>query len=131
MNPYAGMRKASKMLPEILAEFNRADYDVHAYMTKCRGDGKEEVKRRAAEMDLIVCCGGDGTFNETVAGLLENGADVPVGYIPAGSTNDFASSMGISMDPRIAAKSIIDGKAFDIDIGYFNNERYFSYIASF
>ena len=130
MNPYAGMRKANKVLPEILGEFNRAEFDVHVYMTKCQGDAREEVKRRASEMDLIVCCGGDGTFNETVAGVLESGADVPVGYIPAGSTNDFASSLGLSLDPVEAAKRIVKGKAEEYDVGCFGG-RYFTYVASF
>lgn len=130
MNPYAGMRKANKILPEILAEFNRADYDVHVYMTKCQGDGKEEIKRRAKEMDLIVCCGGDGTFNETVAGVLEGGTDVPVGYIPAGSTNDFANSLGLSTDPVEAARRIVNGTPARYDAGCFGT-RYFTYVASF
>ncbi len=130
MNPYAGMRKANKVLPEILAEFNRAGFDVHAYMTQGQGDGKAEVKRRAGEMDIIVCCGGDGTFNETVAGILESGADVPVGYIPAGSTNDFASSLGLPTDPVEAAKRIVNGTAEAYDVGCFGG-RYFTYVASF
>ena len=130
MNPHAGMRKANRFLPEILAEFNRADYDVHVYMTKCQGDGKEAVKRRAAEMDLIVCCGGDGTFNETVAGLLESGAEVPIGYIPAGSTNDFANSLGLSTDPVEAARRVVEGTAEKYDVGSFGG-RYFTYVASF
>lgn len=130
MNPYAGMRRANKVLPEILAEFNRASFDVHAYMTQGQGDGKAEVKRRAGEMDMIVCCGGDGTFNETVAGVLESGADVPVGYIPAGSTNDFASSLGLPADPVEAAKRIVNGTAEVYDVGSFDG-RYFTYVASF
>lgn len=130
MNPYAGMRKANKLLPEILSVFNRGDFDVHVYMTKCQGDGKEEVKRRAKEMDLVVCCGGDGTFNETVAGVLESGADVPIGYIPAGSTNDFANSLGLSTDPVEAAKRIAKGKEARYDVGNFGG-RYFTYVASF
>ena len=130
MNPCAGMRKANKLLPEILAVFNRADFDVRVYMTKCQGDAKEEIKRRASEMDLIVCCGGDGTFNEAVAGILESGVDVPVGYIPAGSTNDFASSLGLPSDPVTAANRIANGIAESYDVGCFGG-RYFTYVASF
>lgn len=130
MNPCAGMRKANKQLPEILAQFNRAAFDVLVYITKCQGDAREEVRRRAPEMDLIVCCGGDGTFNETVAGLMESGADVPVGYIPAGSTNDFASSLGLPVDPVTAAKRIVSGTPATYDVGCFDG-RYFTYVASF
>ena len=130
MNPYAGTRKASKQLSDILAVFNRADFDVTVYITQCQGDAQEVVQRRAKEMDLIVCSGGDGTFNETVAGILESGTNVPVGYIPSGSTNDFANSLGLSTDPVEAAKNIAAGKIEQFDVGSFNS-RYFTYVASF
>lgn len=130
MNPFAGTRKASKQLAEILTVFNRADYDVTVYITQSQGDAQEVVKNRAKEMDLIVCSGGDGTFNETVAGILESGADVPVGYIPSGSTNDFANSLGLATDPVEAAKNIVAGKPERFDVGSFNG-RCFTYVASF
>ena len=130
LNPNAGMRKANKVLTEILAVFNRADYDVSVYITAGQGDAKKCVKDRAGQQDLIVCCGGDGTFNETVAGLLESGADVPLGYIPAGSTNDFANSLGLSTDPVQAAENIAAGSPESYDVGCFNG-RYFTYVASF
>ena len=130
LNPTAGTRKAGKVLPQIIAEFNRAGYDVNTYVTACPGDGKEFVKTRAAEMDLIVCCGGDGTFNETVSGILLSGSNTPVGYIPAGSTNDFAGSLGLSTDPVTAAKNIINGTPQPYDVGSFNG-RHFTYVASF
>ena len=130
MNPAAGMKKANKLLPEILGIFNRADYDVTVHITAAQGDAREQVKRRAGEMDLIVCCGGDGTFNETVAGLLESGKNIPLGYIPAGSTNDFAGSLGPPSDPVRAACQIVEGTARYYDAGSFGG-RYFTYVASF
>lgn len=130
MNPAAGMRKANKLLPEILSELNQGDYDVITYITKGQGDARQTVCKRAGQMDLIVCCGGDGTFNEVVAGLLESKADVPVGYIPAGSTNDFATSLGLSADPVKAARAIINGNSQVYDVGCFGG-RYFTYVASF
>lgn len=130
MNPAAGMRKANKHLPELLALFNRAGYDVHIHITAGQTDARETVCSRAAEMDLVVCCGGDGTFNETVAGVLESGTDVPIGYIPAGSTNDFASSLGLPTDPLEAAKRILEGTPRLFDVGCFGG-RYFTYVASF
>ena len=69
LNPTAGTRKAGKVLPQILSVFNRAGYDVITYVTDHPGDGKEFVKNRCSEMDLVVCCGGDGTFNETLSGI--------------------------------------------------------------
>lgn len=130
MNPYAGTRKANKLLPEILGVFNRAGFDVTVHITQSQGDGRQMVLRRADQADMVVCCGGDGTFNETVAGLLESGADVPLGYIPAGSTNDFAASLGLPSDPVKAARVIANGQEAHYDVGCFAG-RYFTYVASF
>ena len=130
INPYAGTRKASKVLPEILAVFNRAEYDVRVYVTAGQGDATQMVKRMANEVDLLVCCGGDGTFNETVTGLMQAGVNKPIGYIPAGSTNDFAASLHLSADCVEAARNIVAGTAHPYDLGQFG-ERYFSYVASF
>ena len=130
MNPYAGKRKARRYLAEIVELFNRADYEVIAYMTAGQGDAQRFVKEYVNDVDLVVCCGGDGTFNETAAGILETGVQVPVGYIPAGSTNDFATSLKLPTVILKAAKSIVEGKARAVDMGTFNG-RYFSYVASF
>lgn len=130
MNPFAGMRKANRYLPEIISIFNRGGYDVTVHITEGRGDATEAVARLAKEVDLVVCCGGDGTFNETVSGLLASGADVPVGYIPAGSTNDFANSLHLSENILEAAREIVDGQPESYDLGSFGG-RYFSYVASF
>ena len=130
LNPCAGTKKASRSLPDILAVFNRADYDVRVYITQSAGDATRAVKTMAADTDLVVCCGGDGTFNETIAGILENKLDMPVGYIPAGSTNDFAASLGLSTDLMTAAMAIVEGTPQAYDAGRFG-DRYFSYVASF
>ena len=130
INPYAGMRKGSKALTEILGEFNRAEFDVRVYVTAGQGDAVTAVQTLGADMDLVVCCGGDGTFNETITGLLQAGLDIPVGYIPSGSTNDFAASLGLPADPVAAARQIVDGTPNRYDAGKFN-QRYFSYVASF
>ena len=130
LNPCAGTRKANKFLPEILSCFNQAGYDVSVYITSAPGEGKIQVAQRAKEMELIVCCGGDGTFNETVAGLLESGADTPIGYIPTGSTNDFAHSLGLKTDPVQAAQAIAEGTPTVYDAGSFDG-RAFTYVASF
>ena len=130
LNPCAGTRKAAKVLPEILSVFNRADYDVRVYVTGESGDAVGAVKRLAPGVDLVVCCGGDGTFNETVNGLLQANYRIPVGYIPAGSTNDFATSLGLSSDPVEAARQIVEGTPQWYDAGSFGG-RCFSYVASF
>ena len=130
LNPLAGTKKAAKYLTDIVAVFNRAGYDVTVYITDHQGDCTQAVRRLAEAMDLIVCCGGDGTFNETVTGILQSGADVPVGYIPAGSTNDFARSLNLESDFVKAAEQITKGTEYQYDIGLFGS-RHFTYIASF
>ncbi len=130
INPCAGQKKAKKLLAEITDIFNRADYTVITHITSASGDAEAACIRYADQVGRIVCCGGDGTFNETVSGVLKSGRDIPIGYIPAGSTNDFASSLHLSSDILQAAKDIVDGKPKRLDIGLFG-KRYFSYVASF
>ena len=130
MNPYAGQRKANRFLADIFSIFNQAGYTVIAHMTAAPGDGEQAVLRYAQEIDLVVCCGGDGTFNETLSGILKSGIDIPIGYIPAGSTNDFATSLGLSADILQSARDIISGTPEYFDVGNFGG-RYFSYVASF
>ena len=130
MNPYAGQRKGCANLAGVLEIFNRAGYEVTVYMTAGPGDGEAYVRQHAANADVVVCCGGDGTFNETISGILGEGLSVPVGYIPAGSTNDFAASLGISTDNLQAAHDIVEGTVRKVDVGLFG-QRYFSYVASF
>ncbi len=130
MNPFAGQKKANRVLPDILNLFNRAGYETLVYMTGGQGDATQMVERRAHEVDMVVCCGGDGTFNETVSGVLRSGVDVPIGYIPAGSTNDFANSLKLPTVAMQAAQYILDGEPVPYDVGQFG-DRYFSYVASF
>ncbi len=130
MNPYAGTRKGVKHLAQIIGIFNQGGYEVTAFMTKGPGHCRELVVERAGSVDLIVCCGGDGTFNEAIAGLISCHGTTPVGYIPAGSTNDFAASLGLSLDLCQAARDIVGGRAVTYDAGSFAG-RIFSYVASF
>ena len=130
LNPCAGTKKANKVLSDILAVFNRADFQTQVYVTAGSKDAIRAVKQYAAGKDLVVCCGGDGTFNETVTGLLEAELTMPLGYIPAGSTNDFANSLRLPLNPVKAARLIAEGTPRPLDVGLFNG-RYFSYVASF
>lgn len=130
VNPCAGQRRAQRSLADIIAIFNRANYRVLTYMTAAPGDCEIAVQRYATDADLVVCCGGDGTFNETASGILKSGKALPMGYIPAGSTNDFAASLHLSSDLQQAARNIVNGSAVLLDVGSFSG-RYFSYVASF
>ena len=130
MNPYSGMRRANKYLSDMVALFNRAGYDINIFMTGGVGDASRIAEEKAAGVDLVVCCGGDGTLNETVTGMIRAGATAPIGYIPAGSTNDFAASLKISTNIMQAAQDIVEGEPVTYDVGKFG-DRYFTYVASF
>ena len=130
INPFAGTRQANRQFVDIADVFCRAGYEPVIATTGKSGDGTVIAAERCSQFDLVVAIGGDGTFNEVVAGLLKSGAHIPIGYIPAGSTNDFASSLGIPKNLIHAARDIVEGVPMNLDIGSFNN-RYFSYVASF
>jgi len=90
----------------------------------------EEIKEKGEEFDLIVCAGGDGTLNHVITCMVRDGITTPLGYIPAGSTNDFARSLGIPADLEENCAAITGGVPFAYDIGSFN-DRYFNYVAAF
>lgn len=130
LNPCAGKKKGSKKLSDIVKILNDADYETIIYTTKARGDGIEAAKRYAGQVDAIACVGGDGTLNEAITGVLDSGIATPLGYIPAGSTNDFATSLQLPKKLLQSAGLIAENKPVGIDIGKFQ-DRYFTYIASF
>ena len=130
MNPFSGQKKANKVLPEILMLFSQAGYDIRTAMTTGPGAATRYAAEWGAESDLVVCCGGDGTYNETISGVVNSGRNIPIGYIPAGSTNDFAGSLKLPLMPMEAARAIVEGNPVPVDLGKFGN-RYFSYVASF
>ncbi len=130
-NPYSGKAQVKYHLFEITDEFTKAGYLVTVYPTQKAMDCYDYVKENAQDYDVIVCSGGDGTLNETVSGLLSNGnVDIPVGYIPSGSTNDFATSLMIPKTIKHALANIINGSEYACDVGIFNG-RYFNYVAAF
>ena len=130
LNPQAGTKQANKSFVEILGIFNKGGYSTTVAITQKRGDGTDFVLKYGKAYDLIVAIGGDGTFNEVMDGVLTADLDVRIGYIPAGSTNDFGSSLGLTKDVVESAESIVDGSIHTLDVGDFNG-RHFSYVASF
>ena len=131
-NPVAGRGKIRANLSDIIDIFSRAGYETIVRTTE--GRGSASVTARDAdpgETEFFCCCGGDGTLDEVVSGIMESGRPRTVGYIPAGSTNDFAASLGIPSDMKKAAETILSGKTMSCDIGRFNEENYFVYVAAF
>lgn len=130
INPVAGKMKSKNALFDIVKIFCNYDFVVTVQITKCRGHATEIAEAEGSNYDIVACCGGDGTLNEVVKGMMKGGHETPIGYIPAGSTNDFASSIGLSLNIKKAAKVIATGEVHKIDIGAFK-DAYFTYIASF
>ena len=129
INPVSGMRLGAIYTPKIVSTLSDGGYDVFLMMTSKRGDAKTWAETYGKDFDLIVACGGDGTFNEVVSGNL-SGANRPLGYIPCGSTDDFAASIGLSSDIPTAAHNIVKGSENVFDAGSFGG-RPFTYVASF
>lgn len=125
--------KIKSYLFDIIQIFCKAGHTVTTHITSKRGNATE-VASCAKEngYEMIVCCGGDGTLNEVINGIILGEEDVLLGYIPSGSTNDFARTLGISTDIIRAAKDIVNNKqSISIDIGKFSENKHFVYIASF
>ena len=130
-NPRAGKAQIRSNLLDIIDIFTKADYEVTAYPTQSKGDGRKAViERKIGYYDLVVCSGGDGTLDEVVTGMMQCEKRIPIGYVPAGSTNDFANSLHIPKNMIDAAQVIVEGKTFGCDIGTFNDDI-FVYIAAF
>lgn len=129
-NARAGKNNIVSSLSEVINTFTAGGYLVTAYPTQYRLDAYEKISSMAADFDMVVVSGGDGTLSESIKGIINSGANVPLGYIPTGSTNDFARSVGIPSDPAQAAKNVLEGRTYSIDVGSFNGE-YYCYVAAF
>lgn len=130
-NPRSGKEQIRGQLMGILDIFTKAGFDIHVHVTQSQKDCVEWVKDYAGRMDVLVVSGGDGTLNEAVTGMMNLESLPLLGYIPAGSTNDFAASLGLPKSMQEAAADIVEGSPYPIDIGRFCKDQYFVYIAGF
>lgn len=130
VNPAAGKEEIRHHLMDVINYFTANGYDVLCHPTQKAGDIPEFIAARGEEFDTIVSCGGDGTLNETITGFMHLQNRPLLGYIPAGTVNDFATSLHIPKTIMEAAKTIIEGEPFQVDMGGFN-EKYFTYVAAF
>ncbi len=140
VNPVSGKLKGKAALFSVIEALSAADIVPTVMLTKSRGHAAELAKYASelnseGKCDAVLCCGGDGTLNEVLTGLREAHSKMPVGYIPAGTTNDFANGLGLPLEPGEGAKQIAknlnEGNLLNFDVGRFGADRYFSYIASF
>lgn len=129
-NPKSGKAQIKSKLIDIIDVFVKGGFEVRVHPTQAVHDAYNQVKELDQETDLIVCAGGDGTLDEVVTGLMESGRQIPLGYIPGGSTNDFASSLAIPKDMIQAAHAVVEGHCYPCDVGGFNQDT-FVYIAAF
>lgn len=130
INPCAGKNSKRVGALDIISKLSSGDYDFEVRTTRCQGDATTIVKEVGINYDMIICCGGDGTLNETVNGLLALDKKIPLGYVPSGSTNDLATTLGIPSKVGDAANMIMNGKLNGYDVGSLNG-KYFNYVASF
>ena len=129
-NPHSGKGLIRNYLADIVDTMVKAGFEVTIYPTQAPADATRKVQEEASRYDRIVCSGGDGTLDEVVTGMMSLQQRVPIGYIPAGSTNDFGNSLGIDKDMRRAAESAVNGRPYPVDIGRFNKDN-FVYVAAF
>lgn len=130
VNPRAGRTRSTAPLFDAVAHFCASGYLVDLRLTQAREDATRLARELGGKFDAVVCCGGDGTLNETVTGLMDLQSPPPLGYIPAGSTNDFAASLHLPDQPLEAARVITASGGRPLDVGSFNG-RPFIYVASF
>ncbi len=131
VNPIAGRGKARRMLYRIVNTLCHAGYIVTTFITTRAGEAVDVARRAAKYAERIVCCGGDGTLNEVITGLTESGCKIPVGYIPTGTTNDLAKALRLPLDVNGALRVIEEGTHVAHDVGRFNDDKCFTYVASF
>lgn len=130
INPRAGKAKARTGLFDVINTFTQHDMRTTVELTKYSGHARDMVLNLDGNYDMVVCVGGDGTLNEVIGGMIDSKLNLPIGYIPAGSTNDFGTTLKLSKDFKTAAADIANGVVRTIDIGRFK-DRYFTYVASF
>ena len=131
-NPHAGKSQIKSKLADIINVFMRADYEIQVYATQKPEEAIDAVRQYAAGVDCLVVSGGDGTLNEAICGLMQLPREQRpvVGYLPAGTTNDFAYTHRLSKDMVAAAETVVNGVREVVDLGLFE-DRYFTYVAGF
>ncbi len=130
VNPKSGTGRIKTELFKVCEVFTRAGYRVTVHITARRGDATETVRQLSGDYGTIVVCGGDGTLNEVITGIMDNPNTYKIGYIPAGTLNEWSQGLKISRSIGKAARDIVSGRVVELDIGKFG-DRFFSYTASF
>ena len=130
VNPCSGRQKIQTEMLDIIKILNENDYIVETQVT-LRHNHAREIAANVKNADIIVCTGGDGTLSQVIAGVVDSNSNIPVGYIPMGSTNDYANTLGLSFKSKEAITNIVNGKKQAVDVGQFGDFNFFNYVASF
>lgn len=130
VNPKSGKGSIRNKLLDVTDIFTKAGYHQTIHITQYKGEAREKAKEEAGNFDMLICSGGDGTLDEVISGIMESEKKCVIGYIPSGSTNDFANSLKLPKNAVKAAARIVEHNEFPCDIGAFNDD-YFVYIAAF
>ncbi|MBP5289059.1 MAG: diacylglycerol kinase family lipid kinase [Clostridia bacterium] len=131
VNPFSGKLQAKNELMRIVKTLCDADFSVSIHITRCRKDATRVTEERAKNFDTVIACGGDGTLNEVMTGVIRSGYTGEVGFLPAGTTNDLAATLKLPRNLVKAAELITYGAVRPVDYGSFNKNQFFAYIASF
>lgn len=131
VNPHAGKGRSHFGFEELLSAFYSGGYAPTVYFTEGPGDARRIAREQGGNYDLFVCLGGDGTLSDVMGGLAEVDPHPPIGYIPAGTANDVATTLSLSRNLSHAGKTILNGKKFPYDLGRFGEDGFFSYVAAF
>lgn len=130
VNPNSSDGIARNWVFEIIETLSKRYESVTVYLSKCAGDIIRYVSENAKGYDSIVCCGGDGTVHEVLNGIYRCGEKIPLGYIPTGTTNDFAVTHGIPKNIKSAMQIIPSAEAHEYDAGLLDDMA-FTYVAAF
>ena len=131
INPVAGKARYKDGFGDVMRLFSEGGYRTTVFFTEARGDATRFAAEFAPQFDAVACIGGDGTLSEVIAGLMQVPNPPPIGYIPLGSANDVASTLGLPKDTVEAAKVIVKGMPHPFDVGSFGSDTYFTYVAAF
>lgn len=130
VNPHAGKGLIKNHMLSVIDMLTKVGYLVTTYTTQSQGDAVQVMRERDRDYELVVCSGGDGTLDEIVTGMMQSGFKTKIGYIPAGSTNDFANSLKLPSSMKKAAEIVAADNTFACDVGIFNQDI-FVYVAAF
>lgn len=130
VNPCSGKGKVNKYVPEICDNLEKQGYELEVIYTSETNNGEKIIENYIRYIDAVVVCGGDGTLNEVINGIIKSNKKIDVSFIPFGTTNDFAHTLKVPRTPYKLSKKLSKYKKFDVDVGKFN-DKYFYYVAAF